>query len=81
MKSNHRYYNLVKTSSTNLKAVSGELMRRFMAGEDIGPATLELRGFLGVSGRSGDGDDAWCIVKELSMSHSLYSALYEYSLL
>ena len=55
-------------------------MRRFMAGEDMGP-TLELRGFLGVSGRSGDGDDAWCIVKELSMSHSLYSALYEYSLL
>ena len=64
-------------------------MRRWTAagdctGEDMGPVAamaLELRGFLGVSGRSGDSDDAWCIVKELSMSHSLYSALYEYSLL
>ena len=71
--------NLVKISHTNLKAGSGELMSRCTAagegaGEDIGP-TLELRGFLGVSGRSGDGDDAWCIVKELSMSHSIFLAL------
>ena len=68
------------TSGTNLKAGSGELMSRCTAagegaaGEDIGP-TLELRGFLGVSGRSGEGDDAWCIVKELSMPHSIFFAL------
>ena len=79
MKSYYSLTNLVKISHTNLKAASGELISRCTAagdgaGEDIGP-TLELKGFLGVTGRSGDGDDAWCIVKELSMAHSIFFAL------